>query len=104
LALIRLAINTEVETLSKARSISRNAVTLALLLKPCVMCSTFRSNARVVQCPLLNSYWSSLIIFGCRSWSVFTILVSQQVFVMNSVGLLVCNPVGTNVLCLVSVA
>jgi hypothetical protein len=34
---------------------SRNNVTVALLLKPCVIRSTFRNSACVVECPLFNT-------------------------------------------------
>jgi hypothetical protein len=55
LALISLAISPVVQTLSNAHSVSRNNVTVALLLKPWVMRFAFRSSACVVECTLFNT-------------------------------------------------
>jgi hypothetical protein len=54
LAAFSLAVSPVVQTLSNALSISRNKVTVALLLKPCVMRSTFLNNACVVEWPVLK--------------------------------------------------
>jgi hypothetical protein len=71
LVVINLAMSPVVQTLSNARSISRNKVTVALLLlKLCVMRSTFLSNARVVERPDLKPYWSFLIVFSFLSWKL----------------------------------
>jgi hypothetical protein len=64
LTVIRVAINLVVQTLSNARSISRNKDTVALLLEPRIMRSLFLNNSCVVKRLLLKPYSSFLINFS----------------------------------------
>jgi hypothetical protein len=83
----------------------RNKVTVALLLlKPCVMHSTFLNTACVVEWPVLKLYWSFLITFSFRSWKFKSFQNDSLKKFNNLENLLVYNSVGTCGLYLVSEA